>query len=249
VIARAVVDGSPRLDWRIRRLHLTLLCVVSALAPARAAAELGVTASVFSDARYRGYSLSEGEPVANLDFAYDNPSGFYAGGAASGFLHHGKKPTPLALQVDAGYAKQLTSETTIDVGVTHSNYSHYSRSERGNSFTEFYAGLGWKGLSSRLSFSPHYFEAGEWTAYGEVNGQVSPASKWTINAHLGMLVPLRTAARLNSRTGTDWSIGASRSLGRVSLHATWSDGTPSGDVFDNRRHSRSALVGGASLIL
>lgn len=249
MIARAVADGSPARASRIRSSHLILLCAIAALVPASAAAEVGLTASVFSDARYRGYSLSEGEPVANLDFAYDNRSGFYAGAAASGFLRHGQYPTPLALQADAGYARRLTSGTTIDFGVTHSNYSHYSRSERGNSYTEFYAGLGWRGLSSRLSFSPHYFQVGEWTAYGELNGEVSPASKWTINGHVGMLVPLRTAQLFSSRTNADWSIGASRSLGRISLHAAWSDGTPGGDLFGKRRHSRSALVTGASIVL
>ena len=208
-----------------------------------------MTASVFSDARFRGYSLSEGEPVGNLDFAYDHPSGFYVGAAASGFLRHGDYPAPLALQVDTGYARQLASGATIDLGVTHSNYSHYSRSERGDSYTEFYAGLGWKGLSSRLSFSPHYFEPGEWTAYGELNGHVSPASKWTINGHVCALVPLRSAAGLSSRANADWSIGASRSFGRLSLHATWSDGTPGGDLFGRRRHNRSAFVVGASAIL
>ena len=70
----------------------------------------------------------------------------------------------------------------------------YSTSDRSNSYTEFYAGVGHKWVSSRLYLSPHYFEAGVWTLYGEVNGNFSPARKWTVDGHVGMLVPLRTPA-------------------------------------------------------
>lgn len=246
---RAEADAAEARASRIRASRLLLFYAFGVLASEPASAQIGLTASIFSDARFRGYSLSEGEPVGNLDFAYDDASGFYAGAAASGFLRHGQYPTPLAVQVDAGYAKELASGTTIDLGVTHSNYSHYSRSQRGNSYTELYAGLGRGGLSSRLSFSPHYFDAGRWTAYGEINGQISPARKWTVNGHAGILVPLRIPSRFSSRTNVDWSIGASRSLGRVSLHAAWSDGSPGRDFYGKRLHSRSALVVGASFVL
>ncbi len=247
--ARAEADGRRAHASRIRVIRLLLFCALGAFASESAYAEIGLTASIFSDARFRGYSLSEGEPVGNLDFAYDDASGFYAGGAASAFLRHGEYPTPLAVQVDAGYAKELASGTTLDLGVTHSNYSHYSRSQRGNSYTEIYAGLGWRGLSSRLSFSPHYFDAGRWTAYGELNGQISPASKWTVNGHAGILVPLRTPSQSSSRTNVDWSIGATRELGRLALHAAWSDGSLGRDFYGKRPHSRSAVVVGASFIL
>ena len=50
------------------------------------AAELGATVSVFNDLQFRGYSLSDGRPVATLDFAYDDPSGFYAGASGTGVL-------------------------------------------------------------------------------------------------------------------------------------------------------------------
>jgi uncharacterized protein (TIGR02001 family) len=216
---------------------------------APASAEIGLAASAFSDARFRGYSLSEGRPIGTFDFAYDDASGFYAGLAASGVLTRGGNPAPFALQGDAGYAKRLASGTTVDAGITHTSYGHYSSGERRTSLTEIYAGIGRGALSSRLSLSPHNFEPGRWTAYGEVNGSVSPARDWSIDGHAGMLVTLRSPSGESYQPDFDWSVGLTRSFGRVSLHASWSDGAPGHDFYNNHRHSRSALVVGASLAL
>lgn len=230
----------------LTRLAIGLIACSSA---APVAAEVGLTASIVSDARFRGYSLSEGRPVATFDFAYDDASGFYAGAGASGVLRRGGEPAPFALQVDGGYAKQLRSGTTVDFGISHSSYAHYSSSSRGTSLTEIYAGVARGALSSRISMSPAYFERGRWTAYGEVNANVGAGGGWTVDGHVGTLVSLRSPAGESYRPDFDWSLGLSRQVGRVSLHASWSDGAPGHDFYNGHRHSRSALVLGASFVL
>lgn len=215
--------------------------------PARA--ELGATVSLFNDLQFRGYSLSERRPVATLDFAYDDPSGVYGGASATAVFREGMEPAPLGFQLNGGYAKRLKSGTTIDVGVIHSSYSHYSRAGRSESYTEVYAGISRGPLSSRIYLSPHYFAPGVWSAYGEVNGVISPARKWSIEGHLGMHVPIRTPASENYRKDFDWRIGVSREIGRLSLHAAWSDGAPAKDYYRGHAHGRSALVIGASWVL
>lgn len=248
VIARAAGAASAGHGSRTSAGRFALLFVAISLA-APAAAQVGTTVSLFSDARFRGYSLSEGRPVAVLDFAYDDSSGFYAGASASGVLREGGHPTPFALQVDGGYSKQLRSGTTLDIGITHSTYARYSDRRHGYSYTELYGGIAAGPISSRLFVSPHYFEAARWTAYGEVDGKVSPARHWGLNAHAGMLVTVRAPYGERYRPDFDWSVGATREIGRVSLHATWSDGAPGHDFYRNRRHSRSALVLGATFLL
>jgi uncharacterized protein (TIGR02001 family) len=224
------------------------LCLFACWAvPARA--ELGATISAFNDLQFRGYSLSNGRPVATLDFAYDDPSGFYAGASGTGVVRDGGKPAPLGFQLNGGYAKQLKSGTTLDFGIIHSSYSHYSSGEHDSSYTELYAGISRGALSSRIYLSPHYFAQGVWSAYGEINGVVSPARKWSIEGHVGMHVPIRTPSTENYRNEFDWRIGVSRQLGRLSLHAAWSDGTPGSDYYRGHSHSRSALVVGASWVL
>jgi uncharacterized protein (TIGR02001 family) len=240
--------GAPA--WRPRGSRTSFLVAAAFLcwaAPSRA--EVGATASIYSDLRFRGYSLSEGRPVGIFDFAYDDPSGLYVGASAIGVLRSGGDPAPLGFQLTGGYARRLESGTTLDFGITHSNYSHYSGGGRGSSYTELYAGITRGHLSSRIYLSPHYFERGRWSAYAEVNGSLSPARKWSIDGHVGMHVPLRTPSNQRYRAEVDWRLGVSRELGRLSLHAAWSDGTPGYDFYRGRRHSRSALVLGATWIL
>lgn len=214
-----------------------------------AAAQIGATASIFSDARFRGYSLSEGRPVASLDFSYDDPSGAYFGSSATGVLRRGGDPALLDVQADAGYAKQLRSGTTLDFGVTHSSYLNYSHRDRGKSYTEVYAGISRGILSSRISFSPRYFEADRWTTYAEVNANVSPARKWTLTAHAGALLTLHSAPPESYDPDFDWSLAVTRELGRLSLHAVWSAGAPGHDRYRGTAHSRSSALLGASWAL
>jgi uncharacterized protein (TIGR02001 family) len=212
-------------------------------------AEVGATVSIFSDARFRGYSLSGGQPVGTFDFAYDDPSGVYADAAATGVIRRGGEPAPLGFQLSAGYAKRLPSGTSIDFGVTNSTYSHYSNGEPRSSYTEIYAGISRGGLSSRIFLSPHYSEAGLWTAYGEVNGNVSPARNWTLDGHVGMLVPLRVPQYENYRAAFDWRIGVTRDFGRFALHAAWVDGVRGRNYYGNHGHNGTGLVLGGTLIL
>ena len=245
----AAADGSAARGSRTSRFSLTAVAVFACCSAVPAAAQIGATASVFSDDRFRGYSLSDGRPVAILDFSFDDPSGLYLGASGTGVLRTGGNAGLLGVQVDGGYAKRLRSGTTIDFGITHLQYPHYSNGSSSMSYTELYAGIARGGLSSRLFLSPHYFEPGRWTAYGELNGTISPARRWGIVAHAGMLVPLKTPSNEAYRPEFDWSAGVTRELGPVSVNVTWSDGLPGHDHYRDRRHSGSALVVGASWIL
>lgn len=245
--ARAAAPGSRARGSRTRFFRRGLALLLAGLSAGPAWGEIGATASVFSDDRFRGYSLSDGRPVGILDFAYDDPSGFYADASGTGVLKRSGNPAPLSLQLSGGYAKRLQSGTSLDFGITHSTYAHYSSGSQASSYTEIYAGISRGGLSSRIFLSPHYFQPGRWTAYGEVDGNISPARHWSITGHVGMLLPLRTSYGESTGPDFDWSIGAAREFGRLSLHAAWSDGAPGHDFYDNRRHSRSALVIGGTL--
>jgi uncharacterized protein (TIGR02001 family) len=245
-----VARASRRPGSRTEILAFTAAFLAFSCLAAPAAAQVGATLSAFSDSRFRGYSQSEGRPVAVLDFAYDDPSGFYLDASGTGVLRLDGHAAPLGLQVNAGYAKRLRSGTTLDFGITQSAYSHYSRSEASRSYTEVYAGISRGGLSSRIFFSPHYSEAGLWTAYGELNGTVSPARKWSLDGHVGMLVPLRTPAGPERyRAAFDWRLGVTRELGPLSLHLAWEEGTRGRAYYGDRALSGHALVVGASWIL
>ena len=55
----------------------TLLCA------SEACAQVSGSVTLVSDYRYRGISLSDGRPTAQLSVAYDRPDGWYMGAFAS----------------------------------------------------------------------------------------------------------------------------------------------------------------------
>lgn len=217
-------------------------------AAAPAAAQVGVTISAFSDARFRGYSLSGGHPAGFIDLTYDDAGGFYAALSVSAVADP-EGPQPLGIQLNGGYAKQLAGEITLDSGIIHSEYARYSTRGRTNSYTEVYVGVSHKALSSRIFFSPHYFRANASALYGEVDGNFRLASKLKATAHLGMLVPLHSPADVNLRSEWDWRLGLTRHLGPVSLQLAWTGARPArvGDPY--RKHRADALVAGFSWVL
>ncbi len=186
--------------------------------------------------------MSGGHPVATIDVSYDNPSGLYAAASASALAsaHDGIKP--LGLQLNAGYAKRV-SGVTLDFGAIHSIYSNYSSHGSANSYTEIYAGAAYKFLSSRIAFSPHYFEGAARTLYGEVDANFSPARKVHLTSHAGVLVPLSYGDRTAQY---DWRFGLSRDVGRASLHVIGSGAGPGRDYYGGVSHSRNALILGVS---
>lgn len=233
--------------WCTRSALRIVVWLLTACGAVPADAEIGATVSIFSDARFRGYSLSGNQPVGTFDFAYDDRSGLYAGGAITGVVRSGGDLEPLGFGLNAGFAKRLRSGTSFDVGVTTSSYTYYSQGGPRKTYAEVYAGIARGGLSSRIFLSPHYSEAGIWTAYGEVNGNISPAPDWNIEGHAGMLVPLRAPSEAERyRSAFDWRAGVSRRVGRVSLHAAWVQGARGGNYYGSRWQKTHAFVLGAS---
>jgi len=211
-----------------------------------AAADVGASVSLFSESSFRGYSLSEGRPVAFLNLSYDDPSGLYAAASGTAVFGSGEAVDPLSFQLNGGYARRLTSDMVLDLGVTHSDYSKYA-STGSSSYTEIYAGLSRKALSARVSYAPHYFVHGASSLYGEVDVNVSPAAKTNLNAHVGLLIPLDYAENAEKpHNQHDWRIGVVHQVGRISLQAFLTGGGPGRDYYRGHYHSRTNLVFGLS---
>lgn len=213
-----------------------------------AAAEVGAAVSIFSDARFRGYSLSNGHPAAFLDLSYDDPSGIYAAVSASAVASSSDGLEPLGLQLSGGYARQLSPESSVDVGFVHTNYPEYSTGGRSRSYSEFYAGVTRGSLTSRIYLSPHYFERGTRTLYGELEGHVPVDPKLRLTGHLGMLVPIRSRGDA-VRSELDWRLGMVREWDRFTLQASWTGVSRRHDRPSYRKHGGNALIVGVSWVL
>jgi len=225
-------------------IRLLASAVVTIAAPARA--EVGAVISAYSDARFRGVSVSGGDPVAVLDLSYDDPSGAYA--AASGTAVASGGIRPLSLQLNAGYAKSL-GDLTLDFGVLQSNYSRYSTTVHGSAYTEVYAGLSRKNLTARVHLSPHYFGGGTWTLYGELNHALPLSRRLSLNSHIGMVIPLRTRGPADDYSQFDWRVGLDQAIGRFALHAAVTGARGVRHYESGGGGGRAALVVGVSFIL
>jgi len=218
-----------------------------ALVPTGAAAQVGVVASVYTDLRFRGYSLSDGRPVGVLDVSYDAPNGIYAAVSGSVVAARHEGPKGLGLALNAGYAKPVGRDLTLDVGVIHSRYSEYSSLASGRIYTEAYVGLAGRFVGTRWSISPNYIGPAHWTLHGEVNGHVNLARDLLLDGTAGVLFPIGGAA-YKGAAGAQWDgrIGLAQRVGPVTLHAALTARGKSSDVYVTRRHGRTAAVLGIS---
>lgn len=225
-----------------------LAAAICACAAAPAAAEAGTAIFVFSDLRFRGFSISNHHPVASIDLSYDDPSGAYLAASGTAVVSRGGVH-PLALKLNAGYARRLTSGVTLDAGIVHSRYSRYWNDAAGQSYTELYAGGNWKDLSARFYVSPHYFETRSSTLYGELEGSLNLVTRLRLHGHVGTLVPLHARAGSQTNPVFDWKVGFTRQFGRLSAHASWSGRGRVRRYNGTYAHSTNGIVVGFSCAL
>lgn len=184
---------------------------------APAAAQIAVEAALQTDYRVRGYSVSDGEPVASVSVSYDDVSGAYLGVSVIGTLRDGE-PALLGLQGSAGYAMRLSPRLSIDGGVAKTQYFYGYGTSQNYDYTEVYLGLALPNAAARLSYSPDYYRNGAQTLYAEVDGGFEPAPDWFVRAHAGVLTYLDTPPAYVPKRSHDLRIGASRQFGQYGVH-------------------------------
>lgn len=168
-----------------------------------------------SDYRFRGHTLSDGQPVGSVTVSYDDPSGFYAGGMLVGTIDDG--PELVAAQASLGYARRLTPDLSIDGGVSRTEYGDYPFG-RNVHYTEVYLGLATRNLTTRVRYSPDYYTSDWETLYVELDGGLEVAPELFVNAHVGQLTYLGDIGPYLVRHNWDWRLGGSRRFGPWGVH-------------------------------
>jgi uncharacterized protein (TIGR02001 family) len=209
-------------------------------APARAEAQVGMSATAESEYRFRGVALTNGKPDVRLGLSYDHPSGGYAG--ASVIVGEGARGDIHALGYIGyvGYARRTGGGLTLDVGATNARvvdsipvrvtvrtpqnyvYTGVITYRYQADYSEVYAGVIKGGVSAHLYVSPNYLGEGLRTAYLDVSGAVRPADRVRLFWHAGLLVPLggRTA-RDDRSLRYDLRAGVALELGPGELQLAW----------------------------
>jgi uncharacterized protein (TIGR02001 family) len=217
-----------------------------------AGAQVAGSVGIQNTYRLRGYSISDGHPVATLDLSYDHSSGVYVDLSALAEFEDDASPEFLGYIANVGYAHRIGPQLSVDGGVVRTQFSHYAVGQSSDAhYTDLYVGIAGRGLSAHLHYSPDYYRSGIATLYGEVDGAVKPAEKWQLTGHVGALGYLSYPGnpayyRYYRATHYDWRAGVARELGRISLHADLSGGGPN-PIQTSRTgwHQGTALTVGA----
>jgi uncharacterized protein (TIGR02001 family) len=195
--------GPPRPPHASAPLAAALL-LVAILTPSLAAAEVGLGVAVVSDDRFRGVSLSDGDPVASVNVSYDSDGGLYGGLSGLAVYQEGTGVRPLGFVANLGYAARLASGASWDVGVSDTEIDLTVEKRYAANYTEIYAGLSRGDFSAHVYYSPYYLTTQTQTLYAEADGAWRPARRWRLFAHAGVLTPLQSChgcARLDAQVG------------------------------------------------
>ena len=171
-----------------------------------ASAQVSGSVSLVSDYIYRGISLSNGNPEAQLNLNADFDSGWYAGLFASPIDLPSTHGQAIAY---GGYAHQLNSDLNWEAGVSETIYTGGSD----QNYAELFVGLSSDRLNGRLSYAPNYLGLSVHSLYGELNYNLPLTEKLRFTAHAGYLHVARqgdeggVASRGDTRVGLAYHIG------------------------------------------
>ena len=188
-------------------------------ASAEALAQVSGSASLLSNYRYRGVSLSDNKPAAQVALAYDDASGWY-GGAFASTVRVGH-PTSRQLQgiAFAGYAKRMPSGLSFEAGADYSAMT----GDNSYSYGEVYVGIASENVSARLYYAPRYFGLKPGVLYSEINTSQQLLDRVRFLAHAGVLRNNSSEAygRPTDRFVFDASVGVAFDFDQFSAQLSW----------------------------
>ena len=125
--------------------------LVSLFLASRAVAQLSGSIALISDYRFRGVSLSEKRPAAQIAFAYDHPQGGYAGVLISSVQFPDQSRRALFLPY-AGYV-QTRAGFNWETGAAY----YQSIGNTDYDYPEIYFGISSHRVSARIYYAHDYF--------------------------------------------------------------------------------------------
>jgi uncharacterized protein (TIGR02001 family) len=192
-----------------------ILSLLAALVSFGAVAQVSGTVSITSDYRFRGVSLSDNLPAAQVDLGFDHPSGWYAGLFASNVrLDYDNSAQGQALAY-TGYAQRLGDGLSLDAGASYTGFSGLTGEGEYN-YAELHAGFTADSFGGRLSFAPNYFGQSLRTLYAEFNGSLATADRIRFVWHAGLL-QIASGPISSNRTNLDGRAGFEFALQAVRL--------------------------------
>jgi uncharacterized protein (TIGR02001 family) len=211
----------PRFSECAAALVLTLLS-------SPALAQVSGNFALLSDYRFRGISLTSGKPAAQLSATYDDPRGWYAGGAVSAVLASCWQDCGgLQSIVYAGYATQHASGVAWDAGGDF----RFSAARNDYRFGEAHLGVSYRDTSARLYYAPDYFGQSISAVYAELNQALPLGSRARLLGHIGWLQTGSGRYGAPSETRADVLLGGSIDVESFELQLTWQHAAARGTAY------------------
>jgi len=194
-------------------------------------AQVSGSVTLVSDYRFRGVSLSNGQPAAQLGLAWERGDGWYAGVFASGTRLYGRPGTQWLSYL--GYARRLRGGLSWEAGAEYAAFSRYPR----DNYPEIYLGLASDRLSARVYYASRYFSGNAAAFYTELNGTHPLDDRVRLQGHIGWLQRSGRRAdaecgaerrRVDARAGVGVRLGAGFDLQLARVASTGGDGCYSG---------------------
>ena len=148
-------------------------------------AQVSGNATLTSDYRFRGVSLSDNAPAVQLSVAYDGAGGWYAGALASSVRRPFGVDANAQLVAYAGYARRVRGALSWEGGAEYVVLTGAPEYD----YPEFYVGLVSERLSARLYYAPRYFSEDASAVYAEINGTQPLSRRLRLLGHAGWLRP------------------------------------------------------------
>ena len=196
-----------------RYLLLTgLACMLACLCgKVRAEVNFGeVNLGIVSDYRYRGLSLTDGDPALQAGFAWDHEDGWYAGLFAAGTRIGGEHGLQAVSYL--GRAWRLDSGRSWEAGI-----QHVALTKHADDYSELYLGLISDRWSARVYYQPDAFGDHGPTAYTEFDASIGLGGRWRLLGHLGAGWRGDPGPYVD-RVRYDGRLGVGVALGAVHLH-------------------------------
>jgi uncharacterized protein (TIGR02001 family) len=149
------------------------------------AAQVSGTLSGVTDYRYRGNTLTDGRPAAQVGVTYDDPKGWYGGvfGSTVRLKPPGGTSSYFQAIVYGGYATHVTPGLSVELG---GDYSAFVGANDLN-YGELFIGAATESVSARVYYSPRYFGESSSAVYAEINATQPLLDRVRVFAHAGYL--------------------------------------------------------------
>jgi uncharacterized protein (TIGR02001 family) len=146
---------------------------------------LSGTLTGVSDYRYRGITLTDKRPAAQVGFAYDDPKGWYGGvfGSMVRLKPPGGESSYFQGIAYGGYATHVAPWLSVEAG---GDYSAFADAKDLN-YGEVFIGAATESVDARVYYSPRYFGESSSAVYGEINARQPLVDRVRLSLHAGFL--------------------------------------------------------------